>query len=186
VNYDTRALIGDKQLWDEIRSRNIDPPTGGSGYQRGVATNPSFGINGTYVGGDYERGGFRPAAYQRYGRFYVTKASEPIFPTKLIIFGTARGSHIAGGGRIAPGWYRLEAPVGLNNSGTGTDLWSAPASVPWDPNRPPADYGYTDLRHYKKMITTHFDGHVDALTYTQLRDMRYWSNQADRANWMPQ
>ncbi len=183
LNYDTRALIGDKQLWDEIRRRPIDAPTGGSGYQRGVATHPSFGINGPYVGGDYERGAFRPTVARQFGRFYISKASETIFPTRLIIFGTARGVHIDGSGRIAPGWYRLDAPVTVR--GTSTSAWTAPNPAVYDEAQAPLKYGYIDLRHFKKMITTHFDGHVDALKYPQIRDMRNWSNQADRSDWTP-
>jgi prepilin-type N-terminal cleavage/methylation domain-containing protein len=185
LNYDTRGLILDKNLWDEMKARPLDPPGGGSGYQRGVATHSSFGINGTYVGGDYEHGAFRDPVMRQRGRFYVQKASEPVFPTKLIIFGSARGRHIAGGNRVAPGWYRLEAPRGLSFSGTAAENWTALNTPTFDATRDPADYGYIDLRHFNKFIVTHFDGHTEALSYRQARDMRRWSNEADREDWVP-
>lgn len=181
VNYDTRALILDKKLWEEIRALPLDPPTGGQGYQRHVATNPSFGLNTTYVGGDYERGGFQEQALRMRGRFYVTKASEPIFPNRLIIFSTARGA-LQATGQTSPGWFRVDAPVVLNEDGRNAVFWATPY---WEPEGAPPAYGWLDLRHFDKAITTNFDGHCESLTNRQLRDMRRWSNQADRANWIP-
>jgi prepilin-type N-terminal cleavage/methylation domain-containing protein len=175
--YDTRALILDKELWGRIRGLSSDD----GNYQLGVARNPSFGMNGTYVGGDAERGGFQEAALRLHGRFYVTKTSEPTFPNRLLIFSTARGPSQADG-QTAHGWYRVDAPVVLNADGSSREYWMIPY---WDPDGMPGAYGWLDLRHSDKGVATHFDGHCELLTSRDFHDMRRWSNQADRANWEP-
>lgn len=181
VDYDTRAIILDKRLWETIRAIPSNPGAGG-GYQRAVSINPSFGINGAYVGGDAERGGFQEQAANLRGRFYVTKASEPTFANRLIIFASARGASAADWSQTVPGWYRVDAPVVLNEDGREAVFWGTPY---WDPEGAPEEYGWLDLRHFDKGIATHFDGHVESLTSRQFHDMRRWSNQADRANWTP-
>lgn len=182
LNYDTRALIVDKQLWNTIRQLPKDSAAGGYGYQAGVALYPSFGINSTYVGGDYERGAFRDSPDRRPGRFYVSKASEPTFPAKLIIFTTARGD-MRTNGEVVPGWFRVDAPYVLSEDGRRPVPWGTPY---WDPEDSPAEYGWLDLRHSDKGIATHFDGHVESFTNREFRDMRRWSNEADAENWVPQ
>ena len=39
------------------------------------------------------------------------------------------------------------------------------------------------MRHKNKGVTVMTDGHVEMMGLTELRDMRRWSNKADRANY---
>jgi hypothetical protein len=72
--------------------------------------------------------------------------------------------------------------VVLNSDGTSPVFWQTQY---WEPHGAAPAYGWLDLRHFDKAVVTHFDGHVESLTNPQLRDMRRWSDQADRADWVP-
>ena len=58
--------------------------------------------------------------------------------------------------------------------------------VVWRSNQAYINYGNVDFRYDGQAVTGHFDGHADAKKVKDLGgDMRYWSNQADRPNWLP-
>lgn len=80
-----------------------------------IGWNPSFGMNGVYVGGSYSQGAFRgqgntggpggwgepePRGNPKVsgGNFYVRNAADVRNPSTLIYFGSARGGDIMDGG----------------------------------------------------------------------------------------
>ncbi len=173
---DFRALIDDPGLYREFLDQP-DEPQGPNGTQYFFAYHPSFGINARYVGGDHKHG----LAFTR--RYAVQTIADVQFPSMLMVFATARQTATpASGTRVLPGFHKVEAPPH-----TGQDGF---ASAPWDPEQPASTFGNLDLRHDRRAIALKFDGHAtrarwDPSAFVELRDMRWWSNTADRANWIP-
>lgn len=174
-------------------------------YQYAMGWHPSFGLNAVYVGGHYRKGafpngnGFRPG-HPVNNHFYISTVNRIRNPASLIIAGTARSvdvKSVAGGGsigyggnpvpwnaasQIVPGYYEISPPrTGFPLSGGSATAWIA--SNTFQKNSNPISWGFLDGRHFNKVITTHADGHVEVQTITQLRDMRKWSNRADRPDW---
>lgn len=138
---------------------------------------PSFGINLTFVGGDFGVGSdLRPSDgnYAAYGKFVVTRLPEIHSPSKLIVFASARYNDSTLG-RV-DGYNAIRSPFLENRRWPATyredSQW-------WD-------YGGVHLRFDGKAVAAMADGHVELLTFEQLQDMRRWSNQAaqeDDPNW---
>lgn len=180
LNYDLRALVGDNNLLAELRDRPARPTATTApnnrnvGYELAVAHNTSFGVNGTHLGGDYEK--THPGDDLNFRSVpEVRTMSEIKFPSLMTIFATAR-DYIAfeppATGRVVPGAHRVRPPF---VRGRPIMYWANPTST-WDPERSPADFGYVDFRHSNRAVTGHADGHTEILSPTQFRDMRYWSN----------
>lgn len=186
LNYDWGALVLDRSMLAEIRSLPSDP-RGHAGYQWAIAFNPSFGLNTTYVGGDAHRGAFFRPSTMRWGPYYVKRIEQPQFPSRLIVFGTARDTRPFGGPAVHPGNHRIEGPWQATRTSD-----SVPAFIPWQAprgpfhaDRSPETYGHLDFRAAGKVITSVFDGHVETLSTDQMSDMMRWSNQARSADWSP-
>ena len=186
LNYSLEALVADRRLRAEFTALP-DRPATRDGFQWAFATSPSFGINSTWVGGDARRGAFYAPSTATWGKYYVTRFDEPRFPDRLLIFATSRGYHPIDGVTVIPGRHRIEGPWQASHV-TGEiptfAPWEAPDG-PFDPGQTPRTYGHLDFRHFNRVVTTMFDGHVEALTLDDIRDMRRWSNQADAADWHP-
>ena len=187
VNFAWDALIVDKSLLADCRSRPNNPASD-TGYQWALAFNPSFGMNTTYVGGDAHRGAFLRTSAERWGRFYVRRIDDVVFPDRLMTFASARGDR-PGGNRniILPGNHRIEGPWhATTTSDTAPDFipWTAPLGK-FKPELPPSTYGQLDFRNSGKAHAVHFDGHAQALSVDDSFDMRRWSNQANSSDWSP-
>lgn len=202
TDYDFRAFLHDKQLYDHVTSRPRAAGTPGTLIQPGANTfewalseNPSFGMNGTFVGGNWLRGAFRPINLQRFGTWYVASQADVRFPSKLMVFGSARGRGSNSGNRILPGYHEIVPPYSCstpgnwlpNNVAVNFSAARAPGftSGKWDPYREPVDYGYMDFRYFNRAVNGFFDGHVENLTVREAADMRRWSDQATHADWRP-
>jgi hypothetical protein len=186
LGYAREALVVDKRLNQEF-SQLPDRPDTRDGFQWAFAMSPSFGLNSTWVGGDYRRGGFYQPSIARWGKFYVTRIDEPKFPDRLLVFATSRGYHPISGDTVIPGRHRIEGPWRASrdlNTITTWSPWGAPAG-PFDKSREPSDYGHLDFRHGDHALIAAFDAHVEGLTLDQLRDMRRWANGATREAWRP-
>ena len=186
LSYAQDAIVVDKRLRAEF-SALPDRPATRDGFQWAFGSSPSFGLNSTYVGGDARRGGFFPPSLARWGKFYVTAMDEPRFPNRLMIFATSRGYHPIDGTTVIPGRHRIEGPwMASHVSGEVPTFtqWPAPPGK-FDPGRSPSTYGHLDFRYFNRVMVTTFDGHVEALTIDDIRDMRWWSNQASAADWTP-
>lgn len=166
MNYDFRGLYKDERVLRRYQQR--------SDFRYVVSISPSFGLNSVYVGGDAGTGnfGFNQAAINAYGQVYVTRADQPLRPSDLLVFATARGVN-PDGGELVPGYFRVTAPYRT------TRMW-APS---FDRASLPGTTGNVDLRHAGKSATVMFDGHSATLSFEQLEDMRRWSNRATRPDW---
>jgi prepilin-type N-terminal cleavage/methylation domain-containing protein len=186
LGYAHDALVLDKGLRAEF-SALPDRADTREGFQWAFASSPSFGINSTFVGGDARRGGFFQPSLARWGKFYTTNIDEPQFPNRLLIFATSRGYHPIDGTTVIPGRHRIEGPWQASRE-TGQvatfSQWDAPPGR-FNPGRTPSTYGHLDFRYFDRVLVTMFDGHVEALTIDEIRDMRRWSNQANSASWSP-
>ena len=162
LHYDIGVLygkIGDDRLHAD-RRRDYDS------WVYAVSVGPAFGINARFVGGDYQ--GFSPEARKAvaaYGKFCVTRMSQAVQPARLIAFTTA--AFEAPGGRV-PGYFRVEAPSAVGR------VWESA----YQKGRSPDAYGHVDFRYGDRAIAVMLDGHVELLDFTQMDDMRRWSNQA--------
>jgi prepilin-type processing-associated H-X9-DG protein len=178
-------------------------------YAAEVAYHPSFGMNGVYVGGAYTEGAFRsgwPGGNPPIsgGDFYVTTAAKVIMNDKLIVFASSRGGDELQGGEwswgqslpdgastIRPGYFMIHPPKphpidrgGDNQPYSLGRGWSAPTTDnDWNATRQPSYWGNLSARHFNKVTTAMFDGHVQMQSLEDLRDMRKWSNCADKPNW---
>lgn len=142
-----------------------------SDYEMSLA--PSFGINLTFVGGDYGSGSDKIPSEQNfvtYGKFAVTHLNEIYAPSKLLVFASARITDAALGNQ--EGYNAIKSPYFVSRR------WAEE----YDENRPYYDYGGVHPRFNGKAVCAMADGHVEALTMEQLEDMRRWSNQAAQAD----
>lgn len=133
-----------------------------------VSFAPTFGMNATYVGGNF-RGSLTPGglAERRFGRFCVTRMSEVVAPSRLIVFASA---HFTGASdKRYLGYHTVNAPCETRR------IWSASA---YKEDAPAESLGYIHPRHYGRAVAVMFDGHTELLTPLELEDMRRWSNQA--------
>lgn len=214
TEYNTQLMTNDAALNEEISAlpRFVNP--GGlawgnpandpnSSHQQYVRNwNTSFGINGTFVGGDFERGAFAewygPSDSRFWSsssgmpllkkKFYLNRTSDRHDPAKLMQFSSARGT-IANGSKVVPGMHRLEAPSGprerTNLSTTGI-AWNGDVQSrrKWNPTLAPNIYGNIDLRYIGNVgIAVMMDGHTESWGLEEFQDMRHWSKDATSADW---
>jgi prepilin-type N-terminal cleavage/methylation domain-containing protein len=140
---------------------------------------PSLGINATWVGGNRDEGGFNPDVLRAFGRFYVTRLAEVVHPERLLVFTSARGLDpldLLDGIGVVEGYYEVRSPRYHVLEG---DRW---AEVYRDGDAP-IKFGHVSPRYGGSAVTAFVDCHVDVLTETQLRDMRFWANRAETADY---
>ena len=185
MDYAFGGLIVDRDLLAEVRDKPSEAASGDT-FALAVAKYPSFGMNTTYVGGDAHRGAFFTPSTRRWGQFYVERIDQPVMPSQLMVFATARSVMDGTGGRKVPGFHRVEGPwraTPTSNSVPAFIPWQAPAV--FDPRQPTTAYGHLDLRLAGKAGAVMMDGHADRLGMEELSDMRRWCNLATAANWRP-
>ncbi len=165
-SYDFRGLYKDERVLNRYKQR--------SDFQYVVSISPSFGLNSIFVGGDAGTGnyGFNALAQQAYGRVYVTRADQPVRPSDLLVFASARGVN-PDAAELVPGYFRITAPYR-----TARAWASGFASA-----APPGTTGNIDFRHNGKAAAVMFDGHSATFSFAKLEDMQRWSNQATRPDW---
>lgn len=135
-----------------------------------VSVRPNLGMNTVFVGGHYGSGSpVRPSPRltQAIGKFYVSRMNEAHDASKLVVFASARHAPDEVGN------FEVRAPNLLAPQWPGTDF---------DPDSAAQDYGFMDFRWNGKAVAAMLAGNVEVLTLNQLRDMRYWSNQAAQLN----
>lgn len=178
-----------------------------------MAYHPSLGLNAAMVGGSANRGGFQkadrnsPFSSGVAKPHYTSKQSDVQRTSDLIVFASSRGvdcgttsgfSAYGGYGvrpatwtpqsTIVPGFWEIFPPRGgypTNVSHTPqapNTGWSS-ASNKFNPQTDPATWGFLDMRHKNKAVVVMADGHTELLNLEQLRDMRRWSNRANRPDY---
>jgi prepilin-type N-terminal cleavage/methylation domain-containing protein len=200
----------DRPTYEIFNSRTKTPSSvagawaqyGDNSAQAAFGYHPSFGMNGVFVGGSYSHGAFAGNPYglsnkPGLGDFYVKSMATIRFPSQLLSFVSSRGGDVSGSGwwgyglnvpnsgTIRPGYWLVQpprpAPEGRGNTAGRSVAWNASDS--FDRTRPPGTWGNIDARHFKKTVAAFADGHTEVQGISDLRDMRKWSNYADRADW---
>ena len=125
-----------------------------------VSALTTFGMNTTFVGGDFGgsaliRAGDR-RTMQRLGSFYLQNTAQAVKPSQMIVFASAFNSM---GGERTVGNYRVFPPA--MRSGDGSRI---------------------DYRYGGKAVAACLDGHVELLGPEDIKDMRRWSNLAAQAD----
>lgn len=212
TGYKPEHMQFDEQTFQEFQRRpreeaaGTTPPfyTAGVGtFQTALAYHPSFGYNGVYVGGAYQFGAFRtglPGPNPRVsgGDYYVTKISGVRDTSQLIVYAGARGGDVQTGGwwgwglddpnsgTIRPGYWMIRPPR-AHPVGRGTGAYTLGggwiASDIYQDTNTPGSWGMIHPRHFKKVVVGMMDGHATVESIRDLRDMRRWSNYADRPDW---
>ena len=141
---------------------------------------------------------------------YTTKQSDVQRTQDLIVFASARGVDVGSastyGGygspngfgvapaawntnsRVVPGFWEIFPPRGGYRSVAGhtpqapNTGWMS-ASNKFDPNTNPNTWGFLDMRYKNKAVVVAADGHTEMLNLERLRDMRRWSNRANRPDY---
>ena len=131
---------------------------------------PSLGYNSVFLGGDELK--FNPeSAAAAFGTAWLAgKTAQIQRPGELIAFASARARP---GGRDEPGYFQVHPPYLTRRQ------WSAS----FDAAQGPEKWGYVHPRWNRRAVTAMTDGHAEALTETELQDMRRWANSANRPDW---
>ena len=120
------------------------------------------------MGGNY-KGVFAPGglAEKKFGRVCVRRISEPVAPSRLIVFCSSHYTSLEGKSYL--GHHFISAPNERYR------IWT---EAPYSEKEPANKYGHVHPRYDGRAVAVMFDGHTELLTLKQLEDMRYWSNQA--------
>ncbi len=177
LDYNLKGLYVDEQLLTQLNNNEQ--------YNTySIATFPALGINGVFVGGDTQTGAYQQNYLNLLGKFYVTRLSEVKHAAKLIVFGSARingetASSAYPGATMVEGYFRLKPP-------TFTDRdWAANYDVDCPAPCMTVHFGHVSLRHgFREAAIGFFDGHTGTLNESTIQDMRHWSDQADRPDWV--
>lgn len=169
VDYNFRGLYKDDDLLTEIEAKDQ------TSYEYVVSLYPTFGMNSMYVGGDANKLGFNKTALRLYGKFYITRTDECPRPTDQIAFASARYVVPATSERRA-GFFRVDAPY--STGGSWQDRYDAGTDTP-GPNS-----GFVAMRYLDAAVTAHMDGHVETMSWDDLRDMRRWAPYATTREWV--
>jgi len=176
LDYQFAGLYGDehRELLEQMEQQDY------SEYAYIVSLSPSLGLNATWMGGNQSELGFNQTAISAFGRFYVTRMSEVIHPSRLLVFASARGidpvdetNPFAG---PVEGYFEVRSPY--LNSVQGY-RWSEDFNA----GAAPGAFGFVSPRHSGSAVAAFVDGHVDAMSEEKLKDMRHWANKADRPDW---
>ncbi|GIW73744.1 MAG: hypothetical protein KatS3mg103_0266 [Phycisphaerales bacterium] len=170
LDYQFRGLYGDPKALAILRERED--------YTYVVSLYPSLGMNVAYVGGSVNHMG--DSTSQRvFGKVFLERDDQAARPSEVLAFASAR---YRGPGTVAElpdpeGFFRVEPPT----FGAGwQDSYDDRAA------NPGLNSGFVSLRHAGKAVTAMLDGHAEVLGWHELRDMRRWADQADRADWAPE
>ena len=177
LDYNLLGLYQDPQVLEEIRRI-----PGSETYL--IALYPSMGINGAFVGGDSAFGAFDDGLLPGYGgKYYLTRLTESKRPGGLIVFASARMNGMTAQGispRTVQGSYKLKPPRML---GQDWDAHYDPECISPGCNTD-QNFGNVSLRHhFRRAAASFLDGHTGALSEGELRDMRFWADEATRPDW---
>jgi prepilin-type N-terminal cleavage/methylation domain-containing protein len=166
LEYNFAGLYDDRALLERYQSR--------TDYQYVVSLSPSLGINSDFVGGDRDNQiAFNTTLTARFGAFFIRKIDDAKNPSRLIVFGSARGVDPDGGVPVN-GFHRIVSPRFFSSR------WSAES---FRMSLEPIEHGHVHPRFAGRAVVAHLDGHGEALTIDELRDMRRWADGATSPEW---
>ena len=144
---------------------------------------PSFGLNRTFVGGDYgtKLASPRPGFVDEFSAAEpVTRLDGSVMPAGLIVFGSAYGGQRVatqvGGESFTQGYFRIAPP-----QRNAPSFDEAVAAEDATGNFAPLErWGYLHPRWKGRATTLMLDGHAQFLAPDDQLDMRLWSDAARR------
>lgn len=139
-------------------------------YTYAASVFPSLGANSVFVGGDDLVLSPTSSAFKKFGRFCVIKESDAKRPSQLFAFCSARSQFNE---KPTEGYYKVDPPFLLDR------LWVED----WEKGLEPEAFGFVHPRFGQRTVAAMLDGHAEGLNLTQIQDMRYWANEADRSDW---
>lgn len=180
LNYEFRGLYQSDATLAEIHDHAEEYAQRGVSYNYVISLFPSLGMNVAFVGGSDRFGSFDRIFQNRFGRQHIIRIDEAKQPSKLLTFVSARCEQQ----ELAPtlgkpeGFFRVEPPRFGANDG---DRWAAA----YEPNsdEPGPNSGFVSLRTLRRAVVSTIDSHAETLGWEDLRDMRRWSNRANREDW---
>lgn len=174
LEFDFEALFPEKGVIEQMRGLPRDD------FVYAVSEGPRFGLNTTFLGGDSAFYGWDAQAAKAWGAGWVVRRlSAAQRPSDLITFASANKSEpfvsITTGQKIeSRGFFRVIPPNRVVREWQTT----APTAATL-----PQRVGQVDFQWLGKAAVAMLDGHVDALGWKEMNDMRRWSDQATSADW---
>jgi len=152
-----------------------------------VSLYPSFGLNSYFIGGGANGDTlmWTQAGRRIFGKFHIDRLTQALHPSKLMAFSSARGladpSVLPGYGTV-DGYFIVKPPYLYETSGPDGRQWDLQYAD--NPESPERNSGGVDLRYKGKGIAGMLDGHAEQLGWDEYNDMRLWSNDATRQDWV--
>lgn len=131
---------------------------------------PALGMNATFVGGVYMTGEMELKNEDQNQDEVATRIGQVPKPSMMLVFASAGYGK---GKNKVDGYNRLNPPA------VKTDLWGG--GTPTEDSSPD-DFGQVDFRYDGHAVCAFLDGSVRRLDVKELRDMRYWSKNAQMAD----
>lgn len=180
LDFNFRGLYQDDRVLADLLAQEDIYRSYGVTYDYVVSLYPSLGLNIAFVGGSERHSEFDPVFTRAYGKVYVEKSHEPLRPSNLLVFASARAEMqpalpIPG---QPQGFFRLEPPVFGASRGR---QWEA--SYEERAAFPGLNSGFLSLRHGGRAVTARFDGHAQLCSWADMNDMRLWADQATTPDW---
>jgi len=126
----------------------------GFNHHYSVSVMPSLGLNTQYVGG-HEGYSWLP---------YVRRVEEPVDPTRLVVFASARATPAGPAAGTVEGYYEVRPPT----------------DPTFDPEADAFRFGFVHPRYNGRAVVGFFDAHAGTLDEPALIDMTRWANPAAR------
>ncbi|MCE7974720.1 MAG: prepilin-type N-terminal cleavage/methylation domain-containing protein [Leptolyngbya sp. PLA1] len=180
LDFNFRGLYQDDRVLADLLVQEDTYRSYGVTYDYVVSLYPSLGLNVAFVGGSERHSQFDPAFTRAYGKVHIERSHEPLRPSNLLVFASARAE-------VQPalpipgqpqGFFRIEPPI-----------FGAARGRQWEPayeeraDLPGLNSGFVSLRHGGRAVTARFDGHAQLNSWTELGDMRLWADQANSPDW---
>ncbi len=174
-----RGLYEQEKVLADLLEKEATYASAGINYEYAVSLFPSLGINASFFGGNDRRLQFENDYDARTGRVVLRRLEDAIRPSEVLTFVSARSAPmnplpIQG---QPQGFFRVEPPIFDASRGR---VWGAAYDARANPA---ANSGYVSLRHGGKAVGAHVDGHARLLGWTELGDMRRWSDAATSETW---
>lgn len=180
LSYDFRGVFSDPRVLAKLKQDETAYTSLGKDYGYIISLLPSLGMNTLFIGGSDKAGAFSSSFTRVFGRVHVERIDEPVRPSQLMVFMSARCEPQPGLESFGrpEGYFRVEPPIFAATTGR---RWASA----YEPlaEFPGLNSGFVSLRHGGKAVCAYFDGHAGAVGWDQASDMRLWADRATHADW---
>lgn len=161
----------------------IDRFRGDDDYAYIASVYPSFGLNAEWLGG---MKGATYADLHTLGKFtgdcyYTQRLADVRRPADQLVFASSRGPELEGPGTVEGYFYLLSPHYHTTGWRWNTDDSDEPLH---ETSTEPSKNGFVSARHRGQAATAMLDGHTDLERLQDLSDMRRWSNEAWKPDWV--